>query len=226
MNLFRRNHLGQMVPVPNNAASQPYGMPSPYSADAGFQAPHALGAAEPALPPQSHPVYMGPGLENDPRWRDFEKIPSWYVISISLAGQSGAIQGGSTPLRPEPFIAKRITWATTGDVAPNVTSAAINASGGSIQGRSVNITWQDEFTNFMGTRPALISSLFGDSQGFLDLQRGLLFQGKQALSVNLTRLFYPDPSFEAGEEPTVIFEFTFHGISMLPKGVFQSGSAG
>lgn len=207
-------------------AGQPYGMPAPYTPDAMLTRAHGLGAADPGLPPQSHPVYMGPGIENDPKWDNFEKVPTWYLVSVTLAGQSGAVQGASTPLRPEPFIAKRITFATTGDVAPAVTSAAINATGGSIQARAVTVQWQDEFTNFMGTRPMLIASIFGDSQGFLDLQRGLLFQGKQALSVNLSRLFYPDPSFDPGQEPSVRFDFTFHGIAMLPKGVFQSGSAG
>jgi hypothetical protein len=220
MTAYRRLPNGSLVPM--NAATQPYGT-SPYSADAMMQRGHGLGAADPGLPPQSHPVYMGPGIENDPRWDQFEKIPSWYVVSVLLAGASGSVAGASTPLRPEPFIAKRITYACTGDVAPNVTATAINQSFGSIQGRAVTITWQDEFTNFMGTRPVLLSALFGDSQGFLDLQRGLLFQGKQSLSVNLTRLFYPDPG---AEDPETRFDFCFHGISMLPKGVFQSGSAG
>jgi hypothetical protein len=86
----------------------------------------------------------------------------------------------------------------------------------------VLVQWQDEFTNFMGSVPCLISALFGDSQGYLDLQRGLLFQGKQSLGVQLTRLFYP-----ASEAIDINrFDFVFHGISLLPLGVNQSGSAG
>jgi hypothetical protein len=202
---------------------QVYSMPMPYSSDSMVTRTHGLGAADdPRTPPQSHPVYMGPGLENDPRFDRFTKVPSWYVCSVLLDYPNGSIGADSVQLRPEPFILKRITWATNGDVTPNMDTGSVNTSGGSAQGRSVTVEWKDEFTNFMGSRACLISALFGDSQGYLDLQRGLLFQGKQSLGVQLVRLSYP-----ATDNVDVNrFDFVFHGISLLPLGVNQSGSAG
>ena len=201
------------------ADGQLYLMPIPQSADSALARTHGLGAA----PPQdrSHPTYRGQGLEDDPMWDNFEKIPTWYRIEIELGGESGDAQGGSVPLRPEPFVAKRVTWATTADTATYQEDT--NAAGGSQQGRAVTIEWMDEFTKFIGSNPILVSALFGDSQGYLDLQRGLLFQGKQALSARLTRLFWPG-STEL--QDTTIWHIVFHGIALLPRGVHQSGSAG
>lgn len=178
----------------------------------------ALGAA------RSGATYLGqtptdaPGIEAEPRWSNYEKIPNIYVVSVALGGAAGATQAGSKQLRPEAFVLKRITWATTGDTPP----FADLEPGYSLQGRAVTVKWQDEFTQLMGTDEALISSLFGDSNGFLDIPRGALFQGKQALTVNLTRLHWPF----ATEAVTTRFDFVFQGLGLLPKNVAQSGSAG
>lgn len=153
--------------------------------------------------------------EFDPR---FEKIPAQYVVTILLGGDVGDAQPGSAQLRPEPFLLKRITWAAQGDTHPY----ADTFPGWSIQGRAVTMSWNDEFTQFMGNSPGLISSVLGDSQGFLDLPRPALFQGSQTLTINLTRISWPADTSPA----TTRFDFTFQGLGLLPKGVAQSGSAG
>lgn len=153
----------------------------------------------------------------------FNVIASFYTVSVELAGTVGATQAGSVPIRPEPFLLKRITWATSGDT-PSLIGATNSA--GSAQGRSVEVSWEDEFTKFLGSRSCLLSALFADSQGFIDLPRPLLFQGKQSLSVTLRRIFWP------AEDPTTFppsicrFDFSFQGLSLLPQGVNQSGTAG
>ncbi len=154
---------------------------------------------------------------------EYNKIPAVYVVSVMLEGHKGAQKGGSEGLRPEPFMLYRITWACTGDVYPHV---PIDVMGGaqSIHGRSVTIEWGDSFTKFMGKTPGLISAVFGDSNGFVDIPEGVLFGGSQVLEVQLTRLFWPaDPK----ENPptTVQFDFAFHGVGLLPEGVHASGSA-
>lgn len=158
------------------------------------------------------------GAEADPRWSNYEKIPAFYAISIALGGEDGATQAGGVQLRPEPFILKRITWAAQGDVYPFTQAEP----GYSLQGRSVTISWADEYTKFLGNQPALISALFGDSNGFLDIPRGALFQGKQVLSCVLNRLNWPSAEARA----ITRFDFVFQGLGLLPKGVAQSGSAG
>jgi hypothetical protein len=153
----------------------------------------------------------------------FNVIASFYTVSVELAGTVGATQAGSVPIRPEPFLLKRITWATSGD-----TPAMIGAtnSAGSAQGRSVEVSWEDEFTKFLGSRSCLLSALFADSQGFIDLPRPLLFQGKQSLSVTLRRIFWPAEDDEAFPPSICRFDFSFQGLSLLPQGVNQSGTAG
>ena len=153
--------------------------------------------------------------EMDPDW---EKIPAWYTASATLGGVASNTASATVQLRPEPFILKRITWATTGDCHPY----ADTFPGFSIQGRSVTVAWSDEFTKFMGNQPALIAAVFGDSQGFLDIPRGALFQGSQNLGVTLVRLLWPSALAAADTR----FDFTFTGLGLLPKGVAQSGSAG
>lgn len=203
---------------------QMYAMPQPISGDSMLMRTHGVGGLGADVVPLSHPARdrSTPHLADHPRFDKFTKVPSWYVVSVQLDYPSGSIAASSVQLRPEPFILERITWATTGDVTPNLDSGIQNQSGGSIQGRCVLVQWQDEFTNFMGSVPTLISALFGDSQGYLDLQRGLLFQGKQSLGVQLTRLFYPSTD----NSDVNRFDFVFHGVSLLPLGVNQSGSAG
>lgn len=158
--------------------------------------------------------------EEDELWPGYAKVPAWYPISIDLPGTDNVRTGGSVNLRPEPFVLRRITWATTGDVAPAV-NADQSSAGQSIQGRSVLMRWQDEFTQFFGQREALVSAIFGDSQGFLDLPRGIVFDGKQTLSVELTRLFWPSDT----DPITTRWDFVFQGLSLL-RAEYQSGSAG
>lgn len=152
----------------------------------------------------------------------FTTIPAFYTCTIDLAGADGSVQSGSVPLRPEPFVCKRITWATTGD-SPSIVGPS-NGSG-SVQGRSVEVTWSDEFTQFLGARACLLSALFGDSQGYLDFPRPVLFQGKQTLQLTLRRVLWPA---DTGDFPAITtrFDFNFQGLSVLPPGVNQSGSAG
>lgn len=159
------------------------------------------------------------GAESDPVFDQFEKIPAWYVVSVQLGGANNDTQPGSVQLRPEPFILKRITWCTTGDVFPSVTVEP----GYSVQGRAVTMKWGDEFTQLFGNQECLLSAAFGDSNGYLDIPRGALFQGKQTLQLKLTRLFWPDPD---STPAATRFDFNFQGIALLPKGVHQSGSAG
>jgi len=147
-------------------------------------------------------------------------VPAQYVIQIALGGQDGASQGGRVTLRPEDFILKRITFATNADTPyfhPNIA-----LPGYSIHGRSVAISWSDEFTQFMD-QDALVSAIFGDSQGFLDLPRPIYFQGKQTLSVKLTRLFWPEV-VEPEERQITRWDFVFHGLGVLPPGRHASGS--
>lgn len=196
------NGLGQVVLAPVSPT------------DFGMQREHGLG---------QHPQEFADAIRSaDDDYSNFEKVPAFYTVSVDLGGDDNAVMGGSTPLRPEPFVCRRVTWATTGDTPLFVTSPA--AGGGSAQGRSVEVTFEDEFTKFLGLRPSLISALFGDSQGYLDLpRRGLLFQGKQTLSISLKRIIWPDPD---STPVTTRFDFSFQGFGLLPKGVHQSGSAG
>ena len=184
-----------------------------------YQAQNALGEMPNGPRPAGPPMHHGGNVEDDPIFSKYEKIPAFYTISINLGGASGNTESGSVQLRPEPFVLKRITWATNGDCYPALAAAE---AGYSVQGRAVTIQWEDEFTKFMGNNPALISSIFGDSNGFLDIPRGALFQGKQSLSAKLTRLVWPSDA----EAIVTRFDFVFQGLGLLPKGVAQSGSAG
>jgi hypothetical protein len=193
---------------------------------AAQQRVHALGQAQ-----QSHPTEPGRVSPLEQRYAPSEDYPGWvevpafYTVSLVLGGDPAAPAanvGNSVTIRPEPFVCRRITWATTGDV-PNFISSASGIMG-SAQGRSVRVEWSDEFTKFLGSRPCLISALFGDSEGFLDFpRRGVLFQGKQTLDVKLTRILWPDSNTQPANTE---FDFNFQGVSLLPMGVNQSGSAG
>lgn len=178
-----------------------------------YQRTHALSAGDLGQHPQE--------FEESPHFPGFTEIPAFYTVSILIAGDDDAVNGGAVRIRPEPFVVRRITWATTGDAPIYITVPSIV---GSAQGRAVEVTWSDEFTKFLGQEPCLISALFGDSQGFLDLpKKGILFQGAQTLQVNLHRLFWPDPTSDVA---ITRFDFNFQGVSLLPVGVNQSGSAG
>lgn len=180
--------------------------------DRAMQRAHALRQTMGQHPQEFEPSYDYPG---------YLEVPAFYTISILLGGEDGATKAGSVTLRPESFIVRRITWATSGDAPVFITVPSVV---GSAQGRVVEATWSDEFTKFLGELPCLLSALFGDSQGFLDLpKRGLLFGGKQTLSLSLHRLIWPDPE---STPATTRFDFSFQGVMLLPDGVNQSGSAG
>lgn len=161
------------------------------------------------------------GIHESEHYPGYTEIPAFYTVSILLGGEDDATQAGATTIRPEPFVCRRITWCTSGDAPVFITIASVV---GSAQGRVVEATWSDEFTKFLGNQPCLISALFGDSQGFLDFpQKGVLFQGRQTLQVDLHRLIWPDPE----SEPAITrFDFNFQGVALLPLGINQSGSAG
>jgi hypothetical protein len=162
------------------------------------------------------PIY--PSTKDELR-RLFTFVPAWYTITIDLGGSTGDSQGEAVTLRPEPYLLERITWATNGDTP--VFNGGLALPGYSSQGRSVQVEWGDEFTKFLGSQPALISGLFGDSNGFMDLQGLALFQGKQTLNATLSRLGWPFTSSPA----ITRWDITFAGSGLLPKGVNQSGSA-
>lgn len=163
-----------------------------------------------------------------PELRGYTPVPAYYVVQAELGPEPGDNVKAQTQLRPEPFVLQRITWATNGDLALPGGLGLFPFWGWSQQGRSVEVKWGDSFTTFLGTNASLISALFGDSNGFLDLPDVALFQGSQNLQVTLNRLFWP---FEIGESQfqnprNVRFDFVFQGVGLLPKGVNQSGSVG
>ena len=153
----------------------------------------------------------------------YNQIPAFYVVKIILGGADGANKAANTQLRPEPFYCTRITWATTGDTlrfygAP----MSVNQS---IQGATVECKFGDSFTTFLGQNAGLVTAVFGDSNGFLRLSKGILFQGSQPIEVDLTRLAWPGLPGVADPEDTR-WDFVFHGVGLLPQGVYASGSAG
>lgn len=183
------------------------------------QQQHAMGAVTPqGFAPQipTHPAPVPQDVYNNELNRDqFNEIPRSYTITINLPGTLNATEGGSVPLQPELFELRRITWATDGDIDPDF--PAIMSSP---QARCVEVLWGDEFTKFLGERPSMVAAQFGDSQGYLDLVRPILFQGRQTLNVKLRRFKWP---FET-EPSTTRWDFTFQGISLLPRNIAVSGS--
>ena len=155
---------------------------------------------------------------DDPRFAGYNAIPAWYPVNITLGGADNDTFTGNVTLRPELFVLKRITWATTGDTYP----AVDQEPGYSLQGREVTLTWGDEFTKLFGNTSALVAAAFGDANGFLDIFKGALFQGSQTLSVTLTRLHWPANTSRISTR----WDIVFSGLALLPPGVNQSGSAG
>lgn len=198
----------QQLPVPQQLWE---GYPQPQQPDAAQMYRGAQGVVLGAAAPRR--------LRDDPAYDNFQKVPAYYTITIVLGGEAGDPKAGSTPLRPEAFIAERITWACNESPLDYMGGTAL---GGSPQGRAVRVTWGDEFTSFLGKQPVFLSALYGDSDGFLDLGRGILFQGKQTLNAALTRI--SDPT--KGDAPELEFDINFQGIGLLPPDVAQSGSAG
>lgn len=192
----------------------------------GRQARHAVRAPLPNLGDTRTP--LDKFLES-PEMQTFTAVVAKYVIQSTLGPEPGDNVRSQTQLRPEPFVLETITWATDGDLnLPNDSASLFPFSSWSQQGRAIEVRWGDSFTTFLGTNASLLSALFGDSNGFLDLPGIALFQGSQNLSVTLNRLFWP---FEVGEEQfnnprNIRIDFTFHGVGLLPKGVNQSGAVG
>jgi hypothetical protein len=183
------------------------GRPAAYRADTGM-------GQEPTSPaPRSRPA-------SQEDFKNFIETPAWYTVSLLLGGNVNDNIAGAAALRPERYVLRRITWATNGD-----TPAFGGFGFGSVQGRSVEVSWGDEFTQFLGQQPSLLSALFGDSDGFLDLPgEGLLFQGRQSLNVKLRRIFWPGGAQIPAAETR--FDVTFHGLGLLPKnsGGFSGGA--
>jgi hypothetical protein len=155
----------------------------------------------------------------------FTRLNTTYTVSLTLGPKIGDTAKDAKQIRPEPFVVRMITWATTGDTT--LQSGGLSQIGGpSPQGRSVRVGYGDSFTTFLGQRLGLVSSVFGDSNGFLSLRRWIVFGGSQNLQIELQRLFFPgspiDPEgFIPGDTR---WDFTWHGVSLLPKGAKQSGS--
>jgi hypothetical protein len=119
---------------------------------------------------------------------------------------------------------KRITWATTADTPPYTPAIFVGTVTPSIQGRTVRCSFGDSFTNFLGQRQGMVSAVFGDSHGFMDLPRGIVFQGSQSIKVALKRIFYPGPtdSIEFTPPPLSRWDFVWAGVTLYPK---QSGES-
>lgn len=137
----------------------------------------------------------------------FVEVPAVYTATVILGGEEGADGPGSVALRPEMFALRRITWASEYDAPPFFLI-------GGAAGRQVEIAWGDEFTQFLGNTPTLISALFGDSNGFLDLPgEGILFQGRQTLNVKLRRLLWA----AEGDPVDTRWDICFQGVGLLPR---------
>lgn len=183
---------------------------------------HALGQAPvfaPQVPTAPAPIPQDAYDSQDPN--DYTYIPAFYTASIIIGGTVDSRNGGSVALRPERFELRRITFSTTADLLP--TESGLPFLGSSIDARAIEISWGDEFVNFLGSTPTLVASLFGDSQGFLDLPRPILFQGRQTLNVQLHRIAWPWSALPV-EQVNTRWDFTFQGVGILPKNVQISGS--
>ena len=159
----------------------------------------------------------------------YNELPAFYVVTIPLGGGIGDPATRNTQLRPEPFLCRRISWATTADTLRfwGLNAMTQNAS---IHGGVVECRFGDSFTTFLGQNAGLVRAVFGDSNGFLELGKGILLQGSQPVEVNLTRLAWPgftDEDETEGAPPAETrWDFVFHGVSLLPQGVEASGAAG
>lgn len=151
------------------------------------------------------PTAPAPRAEPDPG--DFVEVPAFYTVTIDIGGDPNSQGAGSVALRPERFECRRITYAAQADSPPYADIGL-----GSVNANCLEVTWGDEFTQFLGSNPTLIGALFGQANGFLDLPQGILFQGRQSLNVKLRRLQWP-----AASDPQVTrVDITFHGVGLLP----------
>ena len=151
----------------------------------------------------------------------YNRIAAFYTVSLVLGGDDGATKTANTQLRPEPFLCSRITWATTGDTLRYY--GAPFTMQDSFQGATVECRFGDSFTTFLGQNAGLVTAVFGSSNGFLRLSKGIVFQGSQPVEVTLNRLAWPGaPQLRAETR----WDFVFHGTGLLPQGVTASGAAG
>ena len=221
MRIFDR--LGREIDT--SALVNEYGQPIPT-----LSGPVALGNPDP---------YSIGEYEKD--FAGWTRVLRQYCVKVYLGSKVGDTNSGSETLGPERFVLKRIQWACDGEIQnPWQTnedgSQSPNVQGWfplvhkSIQGRCVEMAWQDEFTQFMAGKRALIVALLGDSDGFPDLPKPILLQAKQTMTINLWRIRWPFPIGPIGQtqwpDPfTVRFDFTFHGVMLLPPGTHESGAA-
>jgi len=156
----------------------------------------------------------------------YTQLCQFYTVTVDLSSGVGEPISGTRLLRPEPFMVHRIQWATTADTPPFTPAILTGTNQPSIQGRTVRCSFADSFTNFLGARQGMVSAVFGDSHGFLDLPKGIVFQGSQNIEVFLKRIFYPGPTESAQFVPPAEsrWDFVWAGVSLLPRGVNQSGS--
>lgn len=155
----------------------------------------------------------------------YNQLCQFYTVSMVLGPNPGDVKTGARQLRPEPFVVRRISWATTGDTLLQTPIIVAGQNIPSMQGRVVRCTFGDSFTNFLGQQQGMVSAVFGDSHGFMDLPKGIVFQGSQSIKVALSRIFYPgplDPEFFPPQNTR--WDFVFGGVSLLPKYINQSGS--
>jgi hypothetical protein len=162
----------------------------------------------------------------DQELSQFNQLCSFYTVTVILGPENGATSKAARMIRPEPFVCRRITWATSGDTWFQSDGANFLNQQPSIQGRATRVRFGDAFTTFLGQRAGLVSAVFGDSNGFLDLTKGIVFGGSQNLEVELNRLFRPGAAIEPFPEPPqpTRWDFVFAGVSLLPKNVNQPGS--
>lgn len=173
--------------------------------------PPRIRPASPQMDPNRLPVNVLRELAEG----HFVTVPAFYTITLQLGGDPGNTIGGSTNLRPERFFLYRVTMATDGDCFPFIAFAP----GYSQQMRSVEVVWGDEFTRFFGNQPCMAASIFGDSNGFLDLVQPILFQGRQTLNANLRRFRWPSEA----EADITRWDISFQGLGILPTGNEVSG---
>jgi hypothetical protein len=172
------------------------------------------------IAPTGRARYIG-----DQELEQYNQRCSFYTVSMELGPNDGDTARNARLLRPEPFVVRRIAWATSGDTAAQNVGMVLGSIPGSLQGRSVRVSFGDSFTSFMGQSQGMVSAVFGDSQGFMDLPKGIVFQGSQNLEVSLSRIFYPGPTVSVDfTPPDTRWDFVFAGVDLLPKYLNQSGS--
>ena len=156
------------------------------------------------------------------QFKDYAEIVAQYPVNLELEGFAGAQKADVAQLRPEPFLCRRITWATTADTLrfTGVPQTLLS----SWHGQAVAVRFGDSFTTFLGKTAGLVTAVFGDSNGYLDLSRGILFQGSQPVKIELERLFWPAATIDV-PEATTRWDFIFHGVGLLPAAVGASGAA-